>query len=118
MRLFWIDPFKSYLGDSIYHTEDARYNSAVSWYRTLTNLGFPVTPEISRLARFIRYGVLSANDASKVLYGRLNKEQFYRYSLLCYYIDDGWVPEQDFYFKRIDWLCVDPEKVPSITLFP
>lgn len=109
--------FVSYLGGSIYHTEQARLNSAVSWYRTTTNL-FPSTPEIARLARFIRHGVLNAQEASLVLSKRLKRELFRRYSLMVYYIDDGWDTEQSFYFKPVE-LWPDMEKaVENTTLFP
>ena len=63
--------YRSYLGDSIYHTEQARYNSAVAWYRSILNLGFSKTDEIIRYARFIRKGVLSSSEASSLFYGRI-----------------------------------------------
>lgn len=114
----WIsDPFRSYLGGTIYHTPNARYNAAVRWYRTLMNLGFPVTPEITRLTRFIRYGVLNEHEASQVFYRRLPGKLFARYSLMLYWIDDGWMPEDMFYFCYVDWSWLNSEEVENITLF-
>lgn len=110
--------YRSYIGDSIYHTEQARYNSAVAWYRSILNLGFPKTDEIIRYARFIRYGVLSSSEASSLFYGRMRSDKMKRFLLMVYYIEDGWVPEQDFYFKPIESLWHDMEVVENTTLFP
>lgn len=118
MRPSWTDPFRSYLGGSIHHTATARYNSAVRWYRTLINLGFPATPEITRLARFIRYGVLNVSEASAVFYGRLSDRLTARYSWMLYVIEYKFLPEDWFYFKFIDWSWLNTEKVKNTTLFP
>lgn len=121
MRLSWNRDGLSYLGGKIFLTEEARYNASVSWFRTLTNLGFPVTPESTRLARFIRYGVLNTDEASAVLHGRLKKDLFYRYSLMCYYIDYKWIEEEWFYYRKLDWSWLDMENLAeaeNITLFP
>ena len=118
MRPSWINPFRSYLGGPIYHTATARYNSALSWYRTLMNLGYLQTDLIVRLARFIRYGVLNVQEASSVLSGRISKRLTNRYSLMIFWIDEGWLPEDWFYFKFIDWSWLDTEKVENTTLFP
>lgn len=63
------------------------------WYRTLMNLGFHQTKELVRLARFIRYGVLSSQEASLVFYDRLAYKKKSRYLLMIYWIDDNWLPE-------------------------
>lgn len=120
MRPSWIcNPFRSYLGDTIYHTADARYNQAIQWYRTLLNLGFQKSEQIIRLARFIRYGVLSASEASLVFYGRLPECQKMRFELMIYWIDESWIPEEHFYFKFIDWSWLDMESpAVSTALFP
>lgn len=118
MRRSWIfSRFRSYLGGSIYHTAGARYNSAVSWYRTLMNLGYQKTDSLVRLARFIRFGVLNAQEASFVLMGRLSKKLNSRYSLMIYWIDYKWLEEEHFYYKDVD-LWQDLEKVENTTLFP
>lgn len=115
----WIsDPYRSYLGGSIYHTADARYNSAVSWYRSLMNLGYRKTESIVRLARFIRYGVLNCQEASLVFQDRLPHRLNQRYLLMIHWIDDGWQLESDFYFKFIDWSWLNLAKVENTTLFP
>lgn len=118
MRRSWIfSRFRSYLGDPIYHTPGARYNDAIRWYRTLMNLGFPKTENIVRLARFIRYGVLSSSEASAVFYGRLPVDKSNRYSLMIYWIEYKWIDEGHFYYKDVDlWQNLDA--VESITLFP
>lgn len=119
MRLSWNRDGRSYLGGKILLTEDARFNASVSWFRTLTNLGFPATPESTRIARFIRYGVLNTEEASKVFYKRLSHDEFYRYSLMVYYIDDKWIDEDWFYYRKLDWSWLDMEKVEAnTTLFP
>lgn len=119
MRPSWIsDPFRSYLGGSIYHTADARYNSAISWYRSLMNLGYQKTELIIRLARFIRYGVLNSQEASLVFQNRLSCRLNQRYLLMIHWIDDGWLPESSFYFKFVDWSWLNLEKVESTALFP
>lgn len=115
----WIsNPYRSYLGGPIYHTSDARLNSAVSWYRTLMNLGYQKTDLLVRLVRFIRFGVLNAQEASSVLMGRLSKRLSGRYLLMIYWIDDGWLPESDFYFKKIDWSWLVEDPPVSTGLFP
>ena len=119
MRPSWIlNPFRSYLGGSIYHTANARYNAAVKWYRTLRNLGFPPTEEITRLARFIRYGVLNESEASQVFYNRLPFKLYCRFSLMLYYIEYKFMDESSFYFVYVDWKWLDSEEVVSTTLFP
>ena len=119
MHPSWIhDPYRSYLGGSIYHTVGARYNQAVQWYRTLINLGFPQDANIIRLARFIRHGVLNSAEASQIFYDRLPNRLKARYSLMIHWIEEDWLPESHFYFMFIDWSCLSSEKVESTALFP
>lgn len=111
--------YKSYVGGPIFHTEQARYNSALAWYRTISNLGFPKSDFLVRLARFIRYGVLNADEASAVFYGRIPDKWKRKYLLMVYYIDDGWESENAFYFVPVEsllWQNVAP--VVNIIQFP
>lgn len=118
MNLSWISNDRSYLGGKIFLTDEARYNQSVSWFRTLINLGFSATPETHRLARFIRYGVLNSSEASDIIFGRISRALFARYSLMCYYIDYKWIEEEHFYYRKIDWSCFTLDPVENITLFP
>lgn len=120
MLPFWkMNKPESYLGSPIKLTEEARYNESTRFFRVASSLGLARRKStLTKFCRFIRYGVLSAQDAQDLLFNRLPYGKLMRYSLMKYWISNHFIEESWFYFNSFMVWPVNPTEVENTIVFP